>query len=156
MCQGLVRKWKPLELFQTEGICAGSWLLSSSIIGLTKQTGWHPVVARLETVPRDGSLPEPSPARSSGQVEPPRRGRGGGVGVGATEETRLESKIERKDEIAWPILPPAPPPVLLSLTPLATLAQKLVVSAGKMPFSVVASRAGARSENGSENQQADD
>ena len=85
-------------------------------------------------------------------------GAGGGAGgAGATEETRLVLKTDRKDEIAWPILPPAPSPCASATDSLwPHLLRSWLSGSKKMPFSVVASRAGERSENGSENQQADD
>lgn len=101
--------------------------------------------------------PEPSAgARTSGQWGPLREGPV--EGQGARELLpELVLKTERKGKIAWPILPPAHPPgssATDSLWP--HLLRSWLSGNRKMPFSVIASRAGGRSENGSENQQADD
>lgn len=129
MCQGLVRKWKPLELFQTEGICAGSWLLSSSIIGWPNRQDGTSVVARAGgTVPRDGftrAITWSSKQWPGGTTE---GGAGGGAGgAGATEETRLVLKTEKgRNSLAYPSSCPLPL-CFCHWLPLATLAQKLVV-----------------------------
>ena len=100
ICQGPVRKWKPLELFQTEGICAGSWLLSSSIIGWPNRQDGTSVVARAGgTVPRDGftrAITWSSNQWPGGTTEG--GASGGAGGAGATEETRLLPELVLKTE----------------------------------------------------------
>ena len=85
------------------------------------------------------------------------RGRWGGRGRGSCSQSSCWRQREREGKIAWPILPPAPSPgssATDSLWP--HLLRSWLSGSRKMPSSVVASRAGGSSENGSENQQADD